>query len=187
MNVRSACFCWDSVTSAAPWQLDYFPFFFLPSALFNPSLLFSAAFHWGPSCQHSATVTFIPAPSCEAVLRGASHTLQTREAECLEGHQQRTANMSYLLPYNTPACQSELKTKHNQPTKQKEKSPNVQILSHVSLAVAAVTFPSCHRSPVTNCFGTQLARNCSPHPGAAAGGGTMFGMWTAVAKYSAWM
>lgn len=26
VNVRSACFCWDSVISAAPWQLDYFPF-----------------------------------------------------------------------------------------------------------------------------------------------------------------
>lgn len=63
--------------SAAPWQLDFL-FIFPPSALFNPSLLFSAAFHWVPSCQHSATVTFIPALSCEAVLRGASHTVQTQ-------------------------------------------------------------------------------------------------------------
>lgn len=57
-----------------------------------------------------------------------------------------------------PANQKSKKKKKNE---EKNTSEAIQTLSH---AVAAVTFPSCHCSPVTNCFGTQLARNCSLTP-----------------------
>lgn len=145
MNVRSASFCWDSVTSAAPWQLDYFPVFSPLCPLQSQPPIFS-----------SFSLSAFLSALCHCYFYTSPFMWGSVERSQPHGSNQR-GWMSWRPSAEncSPACQSELKTKHN---KQQNKNKNLKMFKF---------FLTCHwlslQSPfphaTVHLWQTALARN----------------------------